>query len=92
MVLLSTTREAAEQAIKSYDDVSTFFRMTVSLQKTKFLHAGQDVQDDERLPIGIRDASIEHVDEFPYLGSLVSSNGRIDAEIEKRIGNVCRAL
>ena len=38
------------------------------------------------------DASIEHVDEFPYLGSLVTSNGRIDAEIEKRIANASRAF
>ena len=50
------------------------------------------IQDDERLPIGIWDASIEHVDQFPYLGSLVSSNGKIDAEIEKRIVNAFRAF
>ena len=68
------------------------FGMKVSLQKTKLLVAGHNVQDEERLPIVIRDTSIEHVDGFSYLGSLVKSNGRIDAEIDKRIANASRAF
>ena len=33
------------------------------------------------------DATIKRVDEFSYLGSLITSNGKIDAEIDKRIAN-----
>ena len=53
VALLATTREAADQAIKTYGDVATSFGMTVSLQKTKFLVASVDVLEEDKLPITI---------------------------------------
>ena len=32
------------------------------------------------------------MDSFTYLGSVVSSNGRIDAEVDKRIANASKAF
>lgn len=38
------------------------------------------------------DGQIECVSEFPYLGSLIADNGRIDAEIDKRIASASKAF
>ena len=35
---------------------------------------------------------MNHVNEFPYLGSLVASNGRVDSEIDKRIASASMAF
>ena len=35
---------------------------------------------------------VEHVEHFQYLGSLISENGQIDAEIDRRIAGVSRAF
>ena len=46
--------------------------------------------DVESIPVG--DGVIECVSEFSYLGSIIAANGRIDREIDKRIGNASRAF
>ena len=38
------------------------------------------------------ESEIECVDEFTYLGSLVSSSGRVDAEVDHRITSANRAF
>ena len=35
---------------------------------------------------------IENVKEFPYLGSVVASSGRVDADIDRRIAQVSKAF
>ena len=47
--------------------------------------AGHDVQ--VKAPIHSEDGKIEHMDSSACLGSVVSSNGRIDAEIDMHIAN-----
>ena len=90
--LLSTTRVGPEQAIKSFIEVAGAFGLTVSLSKTKLMVAGHDVQEEEKTPIHLEDSEIEYVDSFTYLGSVVSSNGRIVAEVDKRIANASKAF
>ena len=57
----------------------------MSLSKTKLMVAGHDVQ--VKAPIHLEDGKIEHMDSSACLGSVVSSNGRIDAEIDMHIAN-----
>ena len=35
---------------------------------------------------------IEAVEEFPYLGSVISTSGTIDADVEARIAKASRAI
>ena len=53
------------------------FGLTVSTFKTKFLVV-YGVKEKELLPMTVDGGSIECVTEFPYLGSLIVANGRID--------------
>ncbi len=83
--ILSTTRRGAEQAIMAYIDVADKLGLTVSIQKTKLLVSGFGVTEDDRAPIDVGENVIECVDEFPYLGSIVMSSSRVDAEVDRRI-------
>ena len=90
--LLATTRYGAEQATLAYVDVAQAFGLTVSLEKTKLMVTGFDIEDADREPITVGESEIGCVDKFPYLGSLVSSSGRVDAEVDHRIASASRAF
>ena len=84
---MTVTREAAERAISLYQSVAKAFGLTVSIAKTKFMVSGSKITQEGRPPINIQGGTIEHVDEFQYLGSIITENGTIDTEIDRRIAN-----
>lgn len=73
-------------------DVASFLKLTVSFAKTNFIMIESGIVEAKKLPLAVGDNTIEWVSEFPYLGSLVSDDGRIDAEVEKRIANASKAF
>ena len=64
------------------------FGLTISLKKTNVL--GQDVNTSP--VITIDNYKLEVVQQFTYLGSTISENISLDAEINKPIGKVARTL
>ena len=92
MALLASTRLGAEEAIRSFSSVTKAFGLTVSIPKTKLMVVGCGVLEEDVEPITIEGGKIESVTEFPYLGSLVADNGRIDVEVDKRIANASKAF
>ena len=90
--LLATNRHTVEQATLAYAEVAQAFGLTVSLAKTKLMVTGYGIEDADREPIAVGESEIECVDEFTYLGSLVSSCGRVDAEVDHRIAHASRAF
>ena len=90
--LLATTRSGAEQAILIYINVAKAFGLTVSLPKTKLMVTGFGVEEEDVAPITVRSEVIECVDHFSYLDSVVSSDGRIDAEVDCRIAKASKAF
>ena len=89
--ILASTRQGAEDAIMAYIDVADKFGLTVNLLKTKLLAMGCSLTED-MAPIVVGGDTIERVDEFPYLGSVVMSSGRIDAEVNRRLAGASRAF
>ena len=60
--------------------------MCVSIPKTKLMVTGRVVEEEDKAPIVIdKNSVVDHVDEFPYIGSVIQSSGRMDADVEKRI-------
>ena len=90
--LLATTRSGAEQAILIYINVAKAFGLTVSLPKTKLMVTGFGVEEEDVAPITVHSEVIECVDHFLYLGSVVSSDGRIDVEVDCRIAKASKAF
>ena len=90
--LLATSRAGAEHILWEYMDVAGAFGLLVSLVKTKLMVAGRAVREEERTPIPVGDAEIESVAKFTYLGSLIDNNGRMDAEVNRRIASASKAF
>ena len=63
------------------------FGITIRLKKTKIL--GQEVSTPS---ISIGDYTLKAVEDFSYLGSIISSNLSLDTEMNKRIGQAAAVL
>ena len=91
--LLAATREGAEKALQGYMKVAQDFGLSVSIAKTKFIATGWLVLPNDEGPIHWDDcSSIEAVQEFQYLGSIVERSGRADSEVGRRVMQASRAF
>ena len=64
------------------------FGLTMSLKKTNVMAQGTDNQPKN----SVDNYELEAVNQFSYLGSTISSNISLDAEIDKRIGKAATTL
>ena len=90
--LLARTREGAEEAIHKYMEVASDFGLSISVPKTKLMVSGREATAEDRAPIPTGDEQVESVTEFSYLGSVISSSGRVQPDIDKRIAQASRAF
>ncbi len=90
--LLARTQTGAEKAMMEYEEAAQVFGLHISLEKTKLMVVGRAAQDEDRTPIRVGDGEIEWVDEFTYLGSLITANGRTEADMDRRIACASRAF
>ena len=90
--LLAKTREGAENAIRMYMEVANDFGLSVSIPKTKLMVSGREARAEDSAPIPTGDEQVESVTEFTYLGSVISSTGRMQPDIDKRIAQASRAF
>ncbi len=92
IALLATTRAAAEEVTRKYQATARDFGLTASIDKTKCMAVGSDVNEIGLEPISVNNGMVEHVNEFQYLGSVIAENGRIDSEVDMRIANASKAF
>ena len=92
VALLASTRMGAEKTTLTYMEVADDFGLTVSVPKTKLSVCGYGINEEDKKPIAVNGGEIECIDEFPYLGSVVMSNGRLYAEVDRCIANASRAF
>ena len=86
--LIAHTEEALQRLINCFAHACSEFGLTISLKKTNIL-----VQDVSSTPsISVGDYTLEAVENFTYLGSSISSNLSLDAELNKRIGKAATAM
>ena len=74
---IASTRSGAEKTTLTYMDVAHDFGLTVSIPMTKMTVSGYGIDEEEKKPIANRGEEIECMDKFPYLRSVVTSNGRL---------------
>ena len=82
------TEEALQRLTDRFADACTKFGLIISLKKTQVL--GQDVSGVPSISIG--DHTLEVVDKFTYLGSTISSNLSLDAELDMQIGKAATVM
>jgi len=86
--LTAQSEEALQRLITSFSSACSDFGLTISLKKTNIM--GQDVS---HMPhIHINNHSLDVVDVFTYLGSKISNNLSLDADLNQRIGRASTAM
>ena len=75
-----------------YIEVTRAFSLTVSIQKTKLMVCGPNIEEEEKAPIQVGNSMIKCVESFTYLGSAVSSNVKMDVEVDRRIASAFKAF
>ena len=90
--LLATSHRGAEIAITEFSGAASDFGLKVSFTKTKMMAAGREVSAEDQTPLHVGSEEIEYVKEFTYLGSVVASSGRMDADIDRRIAQASKAF
>ena len=83
--LLASTRPGAERAVREYQATCGAFGLTASNPKTKHMVVGSLVEEEDREPIAVASEEVCSVDEFPYLGSLIATSGKMDGDADRRI-------
>ncbi len=78
--------------MREFSSAATDFGMKVNFQKTKLMVASREVIDTDTEALQVGTEEIECVQEFAYLGSVVASSRRVDADVEKRIAQASRAF
>jgi hypothetical protein len=82
--LLASSYEELCRMVQVLELTSQRYGMTISVTKTKVM-AFAAPADEVRAGIVLRGESIEEVAVFKFLGSLITSDGKSDTEIHKRI-------
>ena len=90
--LVSHTQRALQRITSCFAESAQLFGLEVSLKKTEVLHQAAP-QNEYRAPhISIGETVLKSVEQFTYLGCAISSNARIDGEIDNRLAKANSAF
>ena len=77
--------------IDAFSTASKKFGLQINIKTTEVLfHQGTGHQDGE--DILVNETVLNRVEEFTYLGSTISKDGRIDSELTKRMAKASSAF
>ena len=79
---ISTTHGGLEEIIRSVKTYSEEQNLYLNANKTKIMKTDKT---QTKIDIKIENDTIEEIEEFEYLGSIISNNGDINKEIQRRM-------
>ena len=86
--VFTTSQDDCEDAAHQFIQCASRWGLTVSIPKTKVMSVNTPVS----IPIRMRDAQIEPVDQFTYLGSVMHRDGLASHDVGNRIAKASRAF
>ena len=90
MVIYGKTKESVHEKLRVFADVTKEFGLILSWKKTKVM-SNEGTYDLEFLLDNNASTTVEGVSSFPFLGSTVTPDGRLDVEVGDRISKANRA-
>ena len=75
-----------------YQSTYSSFGLTISREKTKHMVTGRLAVESDRDSIPVTGGELASVDEFTYLGSVLSSSGSIDTDVNNWISKASKAF
>jgi hypothetical protein len=90
--LMAHTESALQHTVDKFAEAFRLFGLTISLGKTEVMF--QPTPTSARGPpsISIEGTKLKTVEEFKYLGSVISNDGSLDKEVNARICKASQAL
>ena len=90
--LFASTHGGVCHALRTFMAIASSFGLMVNLSKTKFMAVGADVSLEDRCPLRVCGGELEHVSEFRYLWSIISSGGCCHRNIKSKISSALHAM
>jgi len=88
--LYASTRDNFEAVASSFVRVASGWGLTVSLIKSKGMVSGIGADTSVLAPITVEGGVIDLVEQFQYLGSIISSDGELYAELSGRLAKAAK--
>ena len=92
VAVYATTREAFERATLELLHAASVWGLTISIPKTKGLIMGRHLTPTDMAPIQLDTGCIEIVQDFTYLGSMITTDGEVGKDVRSRISKASRAF
>lgn len=84
IILVADRQERLQQAVEEWNEELKLKGMTINTEKSKVMWVSKKDKSEEDLLILCEGKVLERVESFEYLGSILTSDGRIDQEILHR--------
>ena len=89
---MAHTESALQHIVDKFAEATRLFGLTISLGKTEVLFQPSPLAAGHQPSIAIDGTYLKTVEEFKYLGSVISNDGPLDKEINARISKASQAL
>ena len=83
IALLAENTEGLQQLTMKLEETASKIGLRISCEKTKVMKVGAG---DSTTPVKVGSQPVHEVEQFTYLGSLISRNGDAEADVNNRIG------
>jgi hypothetical protein len=90
--LLAHTERALQRITACFAEAAQLFGLEVSLKKTEVLHQPAQQEESQAPHIFIGDTELKVPPQFTYLGSTITSDAKIDKEIDNRLAKANSAF
>jgi len=90
--LVAHSERALQLITSCFAEAAQLFGLEVSLKKTEVLHQPAPLEAQQPPHITIGETELNCVQQFTYLGCTISSDARIDKEIDNRLAKANRAF
>ncbi|KAL0167122.1 hypothetical protein M9458_038966, partial [Cirrhinus mrigala] len=90
--LLAHTERALQRITSCFTDAAQLFGLEVSLKKTVVLHQPASKEDHHSPHITIGEIELKSVHQFTYLGCIITSDAKIDKELDNRLAKANSAF
>lgn len=89
--IVSHSPDELQSILNAFAKAYTSLGLALNIKKTQVLFQPSPNQPLTQPTIKVHDATLENVDHFSYLGSLLSSKADIDSEVNHRLSCACGA-
>ena len=90
--LLAHIQEALQYIVNRFAEAAEAFGFTISLKKTEVLHQSPPGGANSPPQINIEGTSLNSVEHFTYLGSVISNDATVNKDLDKRLARASSAF